>query len=227
MRLWLKRLLIPLLYRRPVPELPPERLYLLFDALVRTRALSGAIVEVGCFQCGTSAWAYRMLRALGLRRRYICVDTFGGFVDDQFTHDVGVGTAPQLRSGFRINSAPFVRTLLERWGVSEIELLPADVVALPASQLPGAIAVALLDVDLDTPTYAALEKVYPRLAPGGIILVDDCSDDASNPFRGARAGSERFTREHGLPSQFTFGMGIVGGESGLAAKVARQGVLPR
>jgi O-methyltransferase len=209
MRLWLKRALAPFLYRRPVPELPPERLYLLFDAIVQTRSLPGAIVEVGCFQCGTSAWAYRLMRALGLERPYLCVDTFGGFVESQFSHDVAVGTAPSRRTGFRVNSAAFVRGLLERWGVNGIQLLPADIVALPEAQLPDQIAVALLDVDLETPTYAALVKIYPRLAAGGIILVDDCSDDASNPFRGARVGFERFIRERGLPGQFTFGMGTI------------------
>jgi O-methyltransferase len=209
MRLWLKRALAPLLYRRPVPELPPERLYLLFDALSQTRTLPGAIVEIGCFQCGTSAWAYRMQRALGVDRRYLCVDTFGGFVDSQFSHDVTVGTAARLRSGFRVNSAPFVRTLLDRWDVSGIELLPADIVTLPEGKLPSEIAVALLDVDLEKPTYAALEKIYPRLTAGGIILVDDCSVDAANPFRGARVGYERFVRERGIPEHFTFGMGTI------------------
>lgn len=209
MRLWLKRALIPLLYRRPVPELPPERLYLLLDALTRTKALPGAVVEVGCFQCGTSAWAYRMLQALALPRRYVCVDTFGGFVDAQFSHDVDVGTAPSRRDGFRVNSPAFVRRLLDHWGVGGIELLAADIVTLPEAQLPGEIAVALLDVDLDAPTYAALEKIYPRLANGGIILVDDCSDDASNPFRGARLGYSRFVRERGMDERFEFGMGVI------------------
>jgi O-methyltransferase len=209
MRLWLKRALIPLMYRRSVPELPPERLYLLLDALVQTRARPGAVVEVGCFQCGTSAWAYRMLRALEVARRYVCVDTFGGFVDSQFAADVGVGTSPSRREGFRVNSAAFVRRLIDRWGVGGIELLPADIVALPGDRLPGEIVVALLDVDLDAPTYAALDKIYPRLVSGGIILVDDCSDDASNPFRGARVGYERFVRKRGLPARFTFGMGTI------------------
>ena len=209
MRLWLKHALVPLLYRRPVPELPPERLYLLFDALVHTRAVPGAIVEVGCFQCGTSAWAYRLVEALELKRRYVCVDTFGGFVESQFARDVDVGTAPSHRSGFRANSLAFVRRLLTQWGVGGVELLQADIVALPVERLPEQIAVALLDVDLEAPTYAALDKVYPRLAPGGMILVDDCSTAASNPFRGARLGYERFVRERQLPERFAFGMGCV------------------
>ena len=209
MRVWLKHALVPLLYRRPVPELPPERLYLLLDALLQTRALPGAVVEVGCFQCGTSAWAYRMIGALELTRPYVCVDTFDGFVASQFSSDVAVGTAPSRREGFRGNSPAFVRRLLDHWGVGEIELVPADIVALAETRLPAQVAVALLDVDLEAPTYAALEKIYPRLVPGGIILVDDCSDAAANPFRGARLAFQRFVRERGLPERFAFGMGCI------------------
>lgn len=111
------------------------------------------------------------------------MDTFGGFVESQFSDDIEVGTAPSHRGGFSVNSPAFVRRLLEYWGFGEIQLLPEDIVAL--------------------------EKIYPRLATGGIILVDVCSDAASNPFRGARLGYGRFVREHQLPERFAFGMGAI------------------
>jgi O-methyltransferase len=66
------------------------------------------------------------------------------------------------------------------------------------------------------PTYAALQKIVPRLPPGGVVLVDDCSDDRSNTFRGPRVGYSRFVAEHGLPETYVMGMGridasIIGG----------------
>lgn len=209
MRLWLKRMLVPLLYRHPVPELAPERLYLYFDAMVRTRTLPGAVVEVGCFRCGTSAVAYRLLKGLGVARPYTCIDTFGGFVDSQFSEDVDAGTVPSHRGGFSVNSRPFVQRLLAQWRVSDIALLQGDIVTVPADLLPERIAVALIDVDLEAPTYAALEKIHPRLVPGGVILVDDCSEAAANPFRGARIGYQRFVQRHQLPERYQFGMGCI------------------
>jgi len=199
-----------LILSQPLPELRPEHMYLYLDALWRTRGLAGAAVEVGCFQCSTSAWAVRMLRAMEVRRDYLCVDTFGGFVDAQFDQDVRRGTATTHRRGFRFNSPRLVRRLLARWGVPEIRLLPADIVALPESQLPAQIAVALVDVDLEDPTYSALEKIHPRLTAGGTILVDDCSVDPGNPYRGARIGYSRFVERHGLPERYVFGMGVIG-----------------
>lgn len=209
-RAWLKQALAPWLYRHPVPELPPTRLYLYLDAIWRTRALPGAIVEVGCFQCGTSASAFRMTRAIGLNRRHVCIDTFGGFVGSQFARDVALGTSPAHERGFQANSLALVTRLLELWRVSEIELVQADIAALATDRLPDQIAVALVDVDLEAPTHAALEKIYPRLVAGGAILIDDCSADASNVFRGARVGYQRFIADRHLPERYAFGMGCIG-----------------
>jgi O-methyltransferase len=205
----LKRILAPYRYPQPVPELGVDRLYLYLDTLWRARALPGAIVEVGCFQCGTSAWAQRFLDAIGSPRPYVCIDTFAGFVDEQFAGDVRLGTRPSHRGGFKASSPALVRQLLEQWNCPSIQLMQADIVALPADRLPEHISVALIDVDLDEPTFAALDKIYPRLVPGGAILVDDCSDAPSNPFRGARVGYERFVRQRDLPERFALGMGCV------------------
>ena len=110
----LKRALAPWRDPRPVPELAPERLYLDLDVLWRLRHHPGAVVEIGCYQCGTAAWAYRMLRDIGSERPYICVDTFGGFIDAQFERDVASGTADDRRNGFGANSRELVAGLSER-----------------------------------------------------------------------------------------------------------------
>jgi O-methyltransferase len=207
-----KRLLAPYRYPQPVPELGADRLYLYLDALWRARALPGAIVEVGCFQCATSAWAFRFLTAIGSPRPYLCFDTFTGFPDEQFAHDVRLGTSASRRTGFRANSPELVRRLLDQWQCPSIQLVQADIVAMPAAALPDTIAVALIDVDLEMPTLAALEKVYPRLVPRGIILVDDCT--ANDTFRGARIAYSRFVQERQLPERYVFGMGCIGETTG-------------
>ena len=84
----------------------------------------------------------------------------------------------------------------------------ADIVALAPETLPDRIAVALVDVDLQAPTRAALEKIYPRLAPDGAMLVDDCAENGS--FRGARVAYREFVAEHRLPERYLFGMGYIG-----------------
>ena len=200
---------LSLVLPRPMSELRPSHLYTYLDALWRTRALPGAVVEIGCFQGATAAVAKQMLRESEIDREYVCVDTFGGFVDSQFTKDADTGTASSLRHGFTFNSQGLVRHLLKRWGAPEIKLIEADVVTLDASRLPDRIAVALIDVDLEEPIYAALEKVFPRLVAGGAIVVDDCGIDEANPYRGARVGYRRFVERHGLPERYQFGMGVI------------------
>jgi Macrocin-O-methyltransferase (TylF). len=197
-----KEIIAPWRYPQPFPQLRTERLYLYLDALHRTRSLPGAVVEVGCFQGATAAYAYRFLRGMGVERRYLCIDTFAGFPRDQFFADVKVGTDSSTEHAFSANSKKLVRKLLNMWGFPEIELLQADVVQLSAAQLPEQVAVALIDVDIAAPTRAALQMIIPRVVSGGIVLVDDCDQGG---FKGAGIATEEVAPN----ARYEFGMGII------------------
>jgi hypothetical protein len=51
-------------------------------------------------------------------------------------------------------------------------------------------------------------KIYPRLAPSGMILVDDCSLDKQEGWQARKAYSE-FTQQMGLSERIEFSMGII------------------
>ncbi len=199
-----KRLLAPLLYRNPPFRLQPARLYVWLDALHETRDISGSVVEIGSDLCGTAVIAHRMLKQLGAPRRYICIDTFTGFVGSQFDQDLVLGVPGGYREMFSVNSVGLVRRVLKQHHAGEIELVQADIAEYQG--LPDEIAACLIDVDLSMPTYQALNKVYAKLVPGGVICVDDCPDGYDWK---ARAGYTRFVREQGLSEDYRFGMGIV------------------
>ena len=91
-------------------------------------------------------------------------------------------------------------------GAEFVELVEGDIARVPDSLFPPTVATCLVDVDLSEPTYAALSRIYPRLAPGGVILVDDCPPESSWK---ARLGYQRFVSEVGLLERYEFGMGIV------------------
>ena len=196
-----------LLYPVPTSSLQPERLYAYLDALWQRRRLEGAIVEVGCWLGGTSAIASKMLTRTGYPHRYLAIDTFGGFVPEQFAHDQDLGTPASHRATFDGNSVDMVRRLLDHWGAPNVELVQADIASLAGDQLPECIAVCLVDVDLEIPVYEALSRAFPRLASGGIILVDDCAEGTS--WVGACAGYSKFTREIGASERFLMGMGVL------------------
>lgn len=191
------------LYPSPVCALAPERLYLYLDTLLKKRALDGEIVEIGSFLCGASIMATKMLCNIGASKPYTCIDTFNGFVAQQISDDIQKGTPADLENTFPA-SFELVTKILSRHGVSGVQLIQGDICANVV--LPGRIAVALLDCNLEEPIRVGLEKLYPRLVSGGCILVDDCA-----PAQGwrARFGYQRFCADHGISERYLYGMGII------------------
>jgi O-methyltransferase len=206
----LKRLarsaLVPLLYRYPPFALAPERLYLYMHHLIETKDVPGTIVEIGCNLGGTAVIARQMLGRLEVQKPYVCIDTFDGFVDEQFAVDVEFGTPPADQHLFSGNSRDLVAKIMQRHLCGDIELLQGDVTTIPDALLPEPCSAVLLDVDLTEPTYVALKRFWPRLSPGGVILVDDCQETSSWK---ARVGYSRFCSEEGLPERYQYGMGML------------------
>src|ERR687893_2346276 len=100
------------IYGTPVTSLAPERLYWYLHTLWQTRAVEGAVVEIGCWLGGTSALASGFLQRTGHGKRYVAIDTFAGFVPEQFDRD----PAPEgYRSTFNGSSLEMVRALLDHW----------------------------------------------------------------------------------------------------------------
>jgi hypothetical protein len=210
MKYQLKRMgrtaLAPLLYRYPPFTLAPERLYLFLHHLIETRDVPGAIVEVGCNLGGTAIIAKRLLDSLGVDKPYICIDTFDGFVDAQFTTDIALGTPSKDQTLFSGNSKDLVAKILRQHRCADVRLVEGDIMTLPDRLLPEECSVVLVDVDLTEPTYAALKRFLPRMAPGGVVLVDDCAEASSWK---ARVGYSRLCGDEGLPEIYLHGMGIL------------------
>jgi O-methyltransferase len=204
----LRRYRPALLYPSPQSSLQPERLYAYLDALWRRRDLDGAVVEVGCWLGGTAAIADKMLRRIDAGHRYVCVDTFSGFAAPQFAHDCEVHGVPAGSADmFGGSSRTMVRRLLQHYGCPDVELVQGDICSMPEHRLPDAVAVCLLDVDLELPIYEGLRRVVPRLVPGGVVLVDDCPEETT--WAGARVGYRRYVQEEGLPERYFMGFGLV------------------
>lgn len=200
------RVLAPLLYRHPPVGLQPDRLYHWLDVLHRTQKLPGAVVEVGGNLGGTAALSNHFLTRLGAERRYVVIDTFSGFVADQFESDVALGNDPANRLAFADNSPALARWVLDHHHGQTVELVQGDITTVDDDRIPDPIAAALVDVDLAEPVRVALERMYPKLTPGGIIVVDDCPERCDWQ---ARAGYAAFMADLGRPETYAFDMGIV------------------
>lgn len=128
--------------------------------------IEGALAEVGVWRGETSAFIHRLVP----QRRLYLFDTFAGFPQE----DLPPG-AEDLR--FRDTSAAAVRG---RVGASpNVVLMPGHVPDTLQEVAEERFAFVLLDLDLLDPTRASLEFFYPRLSPGGYLIVHDYNNDES------------------------------------------------
>jgi len=168
--------------------------------------MEGDVVEIGCYLGATAALSARLLKEIGSQRQYIVIDTFGGFVEEQFESELKLGGAAALKHEFSGNTPELARWVMDKHGGADVKMVVGDVTTLPDSEIPSRISACLIDIDLAEPIFNALSRIYPRLVSGGVIIVDDCDDET---LYKARIGYDRFIKEQGLSSEIKFGKGIV------------------
>jgi SAM-dependent methyltransferase len=152
----------------------PQQLMFIASTALEQAPVAGCYIEVGCAEGATTAFVNRALAEERVAKRYICLDTFAGFPSEQVNYEIEVrGKDKAIAEAFTHNDLEWVRKSLNLADVHDVELNKADGATFDyASVAP--IAWCLLDVDLYLPIAAALPKIYDALAPGGLIIVDDC-----------------------------------------------------
>lgn len=142
------------------------RLYSLFlnlKACLR-RCPAGAMAELGVYK-GNSA---KILHKLAPDRKFYLFDTFTGFSEDDTRNDPtlppqGVFTDTNLSS---------VKSFVN--GNENVTYCPGYFPATAEQiSLSETFAFVHIDCDLYAPTASALEFFYPKLVPGGLIVVHD------------------------------------------------------
>jgi len=202
-----KRYIAPLLYKFPPVFLTPAGQYIWLDVLKNTGDTGAAIVEIGCYLGGTAAISAKFLSEIGSNNEYYVIDTFGGFVEEQFDSEFkyGGGSA-MLRHHFTSNTPDLARWVLDRHGGKDVKIIQGDVTKSPDHLIPEAIAACLIDIDLADPIYECLCRIYPRIIEGGTIVVDDCD---SNTLYKAKVGFDRFLKEKNVEGHIRFGKGVI------------------
>ena len=180
--------------------------YAMFKAVeyVAKNRIAGDIVECGVWSGGSCLLAALSLIHFGDRtRRIYMYDTFAGMPEPSEV-DLDWDGNPAWRAwknhrdaGKRWGdggSVAFVRSIVESSGypsqlIVAVEGMVED--TIPAN-CPGTIAILRLDTDLYDSTLHELEHLYPRLARGGVLIVDDYGY-----FRGARAAVDQYVEMTG------------------------------
>ncbi len=141
-----------------------DRCYVLWRTLRQSLALDGELIECGVFRGGTALLEAAVALEAGGRPLHL-VDSFEGM--PVTTEDVNRFTA----GDFGATSLEEIRTALEPYPFARIHkgFIPEIFGELGVERL----AWAHIDVNIYTAVRDCLDFVYPRLVPGGTVVIDD------------------------------------------------------
>lgn len=185
-----------------------ERLWSLLNAVryVIREDILGDFVECGVWRGGSVMAMASQLRELGvLDRRIWLYDTFTGMTDPT-SIDIEESSGTSARA--MLDNTPF-REGNNVWcvaGRTDVEanvtstgypfefftFVEGDVVDTLPQTSPTTIALLRLDTDWYESTRTALEVLYPRLAVGGVCILDDYGH-----WQGARRAVDEYFDSHG------------------------------
>ncbi len=172
----------------------------------------GALVEIGVGRGYSSVFLLEHLRTCNDSRPLVLVDTFGGFSAESIAYEVADrGKTAAAITDYSYVSAKVLNKSLARLGYRNYRIVQDDCTKVDWDAI-GPIGAVFLDVDLYLPTLATLEALWPRLVPGGGIVLDDCQEDVW--CDGALQAYREFIAAHDLPFV------RVGGRSALLRKPA-------
>ncbi|MCC7393466.1 MAG: class I SAM-dependent methyltransferase [Sphingomonadaceae bacterium] len=178
-----------------------ERGYALWQAVghIIQTGIAGDLVECGVWRGGSAMLMARALHHFGDNRRHIHLfDTFAGMTAPD-ARDIqamsGRDAAAILSAAPKNADDPF-------WGIAPLDVVQAnmarskiaadrvhyivgDVATTIPDAAPADIALLRLDTDWYASTAHELRHLWPRLSPGGILLIDDYGY-----WQGARAATD-------------------------------------
>jgi O-methyltransferase len=172
----------------------------LCDAIrhLERREVPGAILECGVWRGGSMLAAALCLLELGSTDRELCLyDTFAEIPlpGERDRHVTGVSAAEWMEAPLAADptlgqiGADRVRELLESTGYppERIRLEPGLVEETIPERAPATIALCRLDTDWYDSTLHELHHLYPRISPGGVLIVDDYGE-----FTGSREATDEY-----------------------------------
>jgi len=186
---------------KPYTMTSPERVISLCDAVryVVAGGIEGAIVECGVWRGGSSMAAALMLSELGVADRDLCLfDTFAGMSEpgehDRRASDAA-GAAELLAASdkgakvWAYSPLDEVRRNLGSTGypTERVHFVQGKVEDTIPGAAPDHIALLRLDTDWYESTRHELEHLFPRLAAGGVLIIDDYG-----AWEGARRAVDEF-----------------------------------
>jgi hypothetical protein len=172
---------------KPYTMTSPERVFALCNAVryVVEGGIEGAVVECGVWRGGSSMAAALMLAELGQTARELYLfDTFEGMSEpgelDRRSRDAAAAAELLASSGreakvWAYSPLDEVRRNLGSTGypMARVSFVQGKVEDTIPARAPETIALLRLDTDWYESTRHELEHLFPRLASGGVLIIDD------------------------------------------------------
>ena len=186
----------------------PQQLCFLIDCLQETENVKGCCIEAGCAWGYTTAFLRKWMDARGIKKDYLALDTFSGFIASDAEHEIKYRSKPErLNNLFSNNKKTWFDYSLKLANVTSVKSIQTDVAQFDFDKL-GPISFCLLDVDLYLPIKKCLPNIYRNLSTGGIIIVDDCKNE--NIWDGAMQAYQEFMASIGAPQRIECGkLGVI------------------
>jgi hypothetical protein len=187
----------------------PERIHALCNAVryIINNDIPGALVECGVWRGGSMMAAARTLLDVGARDRHLYLfDSFEG-MPRPGRHDRSLwGADAEEEWSRRGGDSP-----LNAWARASLEDVTANMKSTGYPQelihfvrgrvedtIPGAspsnIALLRLDTDWYESTRHEMEHLFPRVSPGGVLIVDDYGH-----WQGSRRAVDEYVARHAIP----------------------------
>ncbi len=178
---------------------PMERCYALYHAAryIQESGIEGDFVECGVWRGGSSMLAALTLLAQNDSSRQLYLfDTFEG-MPQPTDKDVDLHGSPyqkiwkQEKELLSVSLQDVQRNIEStQYPKEKITLVKGMVEDTIPENAPDKIALLRLDTDFYDSTYHELKHLYPRLVPGGILIIDDYGH-----FMGAREATDKYFSE--------------------------------
>ena len=186
----------------------PERLFTLCEAVqyIVANNISGDIVECGVWKGGSiMAIAYTLIQLSRDDRNLYLFDTFEGMTEpsDKDISSVGEYASDLLKKSKKEDQKSIwcysnieeVRTSVLSTGYSrdKIHFIKGKVEDTIPEQAPKMISLLRLDTDWYESTRHELIHLFPRIAPFGVIIIDDYGH-----WQGVRKAVDEYIRENNI-----------------------------
>lgn len=177
-----------------------ERMYGVYSAVrhIAGSGIPGAIVECGVWRGGCMMLAALTMQKEMEERQIFLFDTFAGMTKptERDTGPGGLEAIAMWRRHRQVDGGDWLAVPLEEvrsnlaqtdYPESLLTFVQGDVLETIPKEAPDEIALLRLDTDWYESTRHELEHLYPRLAPGGVLIVDDYGQ-----WRGAKDAVDEY-----------------------------------